>query len=290
MATERGVQSDAAYPVWVPPLLAIQFLTRIPVPGLARLSPDVVNVALGKAVGWFPLVGAFVGAVTAGTMLAAEQVWPRIVAVLLALVVEARLTGAFHEDAVADFCDGVGGGRDPGHIRQIMKDSRIGSYGALGLVLAVALRAALVFLLPASPMFVFVAIVAASSFGRLLAVVAMGIIPSPADERASASPAGASSSLAKDIGSMLPVSALVVAAVTTALALVPFALRAPLAVSAAIVVAVVFLVWLRALLLRKIGGGTGDCLGFAVYVGQLIVLLAATASAAVTTAIAPAAA
>jgi adenosylcobinamide-GDP ribazoletransferase len=247
-----------------------------------------VNLALGRAVGWFPLIGALVGAITAGTLLAAEQVWPRIVAVLLALVVEARLTGAFHEDAVADFCDGIGGGRDPAHVRQIMKDSRIGSYGALGLVLAVALRAVLMLSLPASPIFVFVAIVAASSFGRLIAVVAMSTIPSAADVRAGAadpqsSPgssgtSGGQASLAKDISSVLPSGALAVAAITAGLAVLPFALLAPLALFAAVVATAVFLVWLRALLLRKIGGATGDCLGFAVYVGQLFVLLAATAS------------
>jgi adenosylcobinamide-GDP ribazoletransferase len=280
VAIERGVQAGAVVcPAWAPPLLALQFLTRIPVPGLARLSPDVVNVALGRAVGWFPLVGALVGAVTAGTMLGAEQFWPRIVAVLLALAVEARLTGAFHEDAVADFCDGIGGGRDPAHVRQIMKDSRIGSYGALGLVLAVALRAALMLSLPASPMFVFVAIVAASTFGRLIAVVAMSTIPPASDNAASAGAPGGSPSLAKDITSVLPSSALVVAAVTAAIVLLPFALLAPLALLVAIVATAVFLVWLRALLLRKIGGITGDCLGFGVYVGQLIVLLAAIAAA-----------
>ena len=258
-----------ACPAWAPPLLALQFLTRVPVPALARLPREVVDVALGRAVGWFPLVGALVGAVTGATLLLGERLWPRIVAVLIALTVEALITGAFHEDAVADFCDGIGGGRDPAHVREIMKDSRIGSYGALGLGLAVALRAALMLSLPSSPLFVFVAIVAAASFGRLVASIAMRAIP-PAQS--------SSSGLAKDISGTLPPGVLVIAAVTAIPALAPFALLAPYALLFAVAATCVFLVWLRVLLLRKLGGVTGDCLGFAAYTGQLIVLLAATAS------------
>src|SRR3546814_1620129 len=89
-----------------------------------------------------------VGAITAGVMVAAEQVWPRIVAVVLALIVEVRLTGAFHEDAVADFCDAMGGGHTRDDKLRIFRDSRIGSYGALGLLLAVGLKAALLVVLP----------------------------------------------------------------------------------------------------------------------------------------------
>jgi adenosylcobinamide-GDP ribazoletransferase len=203
--------------------------------------------------------------------LATEQVWPRIVAVIIALIVEARLTGAFHEDAVADFCDGIGGGRNPAHVRQIMKDSRIGSYGALGLGLGVVLRAALMVSLPSSPLFVFVTIVAASSFGRLAAVVTMSAIPPASlDEQAQG--------LAKDIGSALPPGAIAVAALTAVPALVPFAFLAPFACLVAVIATSLFFMWFRLLLLRKLGGITGDCLGFAAYAAQLIVLLAATAS------------
>jgi adenosylcobinamide-GDP ribazoletransferase len=267
------VSRAAACPRWVPPLVALQFLTRVPVPALDRLPPDIVSIALARAVGWFPLVGALVGAVTATTLVVTEQLWPRIVAVIVGLIVEARLTGAFHEDAVADFCDGVGGGRDPAHVRQIMKDSRIGSYGALGLALAVALRAALMWSLPASPLVIFVTIVAAASFGRLTAVVAMSAVPA-----ALPGPQDSTRSLAKDIGTAVPPSALVLAAIASIPALLPFALLAPTAFLFAVAAAALFLIWFRALVLRKLGGITGDCLGFAVYVAQIIVLLAATAS------------
>ena len=223
------------------------------------------RIGLGRAVGWFPLVGALVGLATAGTLLLAEQVWPRVVAVLLALIVEARLTGAFHEDAVADFCDGVGGGRDPAHVRQIMKDSRIGSYGALGLTLAVALRAVLTFSLPVAQ--TAFAIVAAATFGRLLAATTMFVIaPAPDGE-----------GLGKDVSRAVRSRDLTLALLTSLPGLLPFAVVNPVALLAVFLAAAAFLVWLRALLMRRIGGSTGDCLGFAAYAGQLLVLLAATA-------------
>lgn len=253
------------YPAWAPPLLAVQFLTRVPVPGLARLSGKQVKVGLERAVGWFPLVGALVGATTAATLLLAEQIWPRIVAVILALIVEARLTGAFHEDAVPDFCDALGGGRDEAHVRQIMKDSRIGSYGALGLLLAVALRAAVMFSLEAPR--VAAAIIAAATFGRLLVVIAMAVIaPAPGGE-----------GLAKDVGAGIRGRDVALAGLIAIPGLLPYALIAPVASLFAFAAGIVFLVWLRALLLRRVGGSTGDCLGFAAYAGQIILLLAATA-------------
>ena len=254
-------------PWWAPPLLAIQFLTRVPVPGLAHLSAEQVKVGLVRATGWFPLVGTLVGATTAATLLLAEQLWPRIVAVTLALIVEARLTGAFHEDAVADFCDGVGGGRDEAHVREIMKDSRIGSYGALGLLLAVALRAALLFLL--EPSRVIIAIVAAATFGRLLAVVAMAAIaPTPRGE-----------GLAKDVGAGIRARDVALAALTASPAVLAYVFMTPVAALFTLASGIAFLIWFRALVLRRVGGSTGDCLGFAAYVGQIIVLLTATATA-----------
>ena len=253
-------------PAWAPPLLAVQFLTRLPVPAVAGLTSDSVRVALARAVGWFPLVGALVGAITATTLLLAEQLWPRVVAVILALIVEARLTGAFHEDAVADFCDGLGGGRDAAHVQQIMKDSRVGSYGALGLMLAVALRAALMFTLEAPRLAQ--AIVAAATFGRL--VVAFAMITTP--------PAPRGAGLAKDIGAVVRGRDVAVAALTALPGLLPYACVAPAHLLFACLAAAIFLIWFRALLLRRVGGSTGDCLGFAAYAGQIILLLAAVAN------------
>lgn len=252
-------------PAWAPPLLAIQFLTRVPVPAVSRLPENAIKAGLGRAVGWYPLIGALVGAVTAITFIGAQHLWPTIVAVLLALIVEARLTGAFHEDAVADFCDGVGGGKDPAHTRQIMKDSRIGTFGAMGLVLGVATRAALMFSL--NPTVAPFAIIAAATFGRLLTVIVMVTTP----------PAPAVTSLAKDVAANIRPRDIAWAAITSLPGLLPFALVKPTAFAAAAVAAAIFIIWFRALVIRKVGGATGDCVGAAAYAGQLLMLLAATA-------------
>jgi adenosylcobinamide-GDP ribazoletransferase len=257
------------HPAWAPPLLAIQFLTRIPVPGTASLSAQQVATGLLQAVGWFPLVGAGIGAITAAIALAAASIWPALVAVLIALAIEARLTGGFHEDAVADFCDAFGGGLTADDVRRIMKDSRIGSFGSLGLILAVGLRAALTLAVIETmpPLLAFLTIVAAASFGRLMVVLLMTLV----------APAPQGTGLAKDVASGVSLSMLIKALVTALPGLLGFAMLAPLALVAAALGAGAFLWWFRALLLSRIGGSSGDCLGFAAYASQLILLLAATA-------------
>lgn len=253
-------------PFWAPPLLALQFLTRVPVPVVGSLPPDLIKTALVRATGWFPLVGALVGLVTAAVISIGEHWWPRILAVLLALIVEARLTGAFHEDAVADTCDALGGGRDPQHTREIMKDSRIGSYGALGLLLAAALRIASISALHAD--LLLAALVASASFGRFMAVVTMRLVP----------PATLAQGLGKDIGGGIASSDIAVALVCAAPAMIWLTWLAPTAVACGSIAALLFVLWYRRLLLRKIDGSTGDALGFAAYAGQLIILLAAAAA------------
>jgi adenosylcobinamide-GDP ribazoletransferase len=249
----------------VPPLLAIQFLTRIPIPGLSRLGSDEVAAGLVRAVGWFPLAGGLVGAISAAVLVLADGLWSRSVAVILTLIVEARLTGAFHEDAVADFCDGFGGGQTPERIHEIMKDSRIGAYGSVGLILAIGLRAALLCALPAD--LVVPALIASTAFGRWLAVVPKVLLPSPPGVEG----------LASEIVSGTGLSQLIVASFIAVPFLLPFIWLRPDAALLAIIAAAAFMWWLCRFLMRHLGGVTGDCLGFAVYAGQLIVLLAVTA-------------
>ena len=250
---------------WIPLLLAIQFLTRIPVPGLAGLTAEQARSGLSRAVIWFPLVGAIVGCVTAATITLAESIWARPIAVLLALAVEARLTGAFHEDAVADFCDALGGGHDAESTRRIMKDSRIGSYGALGLLVAVGLRAALLTFVQADVLVI--AAIASACFGRLLAVFVMALVP----------PLGHVEGLAKDVGGRTTGRDVLLACVIASTGLAGLIWVLPVQMAVSVIVAGLFIVWLWRLLLRRLGGSTGDCLGFAVYAGQLIVLLSVTA-------------
>ena len=256
-------------PLWAPPVLAVQFLTRLPVGSTASLSGEQVRDGLARAVAWFPLVGALVGCITAGVAIGSATVWPAIVAVILALAVEARLTGAFHEDAVADFADGFGGGQTGDDVRRIMKDSRIGTYGAVALILAMALRAALMIelLTTRTPGVACFAIVGAATFGRWLIVAVM----------ATTDPAPGAPGLAKDIGAGTGIRRLSLSTLAAVPGLAGFAVLEPIAVIAAVGASLVFVVWLRRMLVRRIGGSTGDCLGFAAYAGQLLFLLAAGA-------------
>ncbi len=250
---------------WMPPMLAVQFLTRIPVPGLNRLTAEHARYGLTRSVVWFPLVGALVGALTAAVLVGTAHIWPRAIAVIVALLFEARLTGAFHEDAVADFCDAFGGGHDRESTLRIMKDSRIGSYGALGLLLAVGLRAAL--LIALSQNMVIVALIASACFGRLLAVMVMALI-APAS---TASEEG----LAKDVGARTGLRDLFLAIIVASPFIGFFAWFHVFAAMLTTLGTALFLIWFRSLLLRRLEGTTGDCLGFAAYAGQLILLLAA---------------
>ena len=240
--------------------MAVQFLTRLPLPALGRLSDEAARDALSRAMAWLPLAGTLIGCVTAGVFVGAQRIWPPLVAAILALIVEARLTGAFHEDAVADFCDGFGGGRTADDVHRILKDSRIGSYGALGLGLAVLLRVATTASLP--PAHAFAAIVGAATMARLWGVAVMATVP----------PSPGGSGVARTIGAGKPVL-LAFAMLAAVPGLLPVIVVAPAATGASLIVGAVFIMWFGRLLRRRIGGSTGDALGFAAYAGQLVLLL-----------------
>jgi adenosylcobinamide-GDP ribazoletransferase len=118
-----------------PLIAAFRFLTRIPVPGPHTRAED-----LAPAVGWFPVVGAIVGFVTAGVFVLASQFWAAPVAAVLAVAFGLLLTGGFHEDGFTDATDGLGGGYTQERVLEIMKDSRIGAYGAMALWCLLMLR------------------------------------------------------------------------------------------------------------------------------------------------------
>lgn len=112
-------------------LTAVMFYTRIPVPASVGYSHENLN----KATRYLPLIGIIVGALGAASFFAFSFFLPVHVSVFISVLFTIILTGAFHEDAIADFCDGFGGGYTKEKILEIMKDSRIGTYGAIALVL-----------------------------------------------------------------------------------------------------------------------------------------------------------
>ncbi len=245
-------------------LTAVQFLSRVPAPG-GMNRPGADPALLPASVRYFPVVGGLIGLFTGAVAWAAGQVWPPGVAALLALAAEALLTGAFHEDAVADSCDAFGGGWTRDDVLRIMKDSRVGSFGALGLGLAVALRWATLAAVP--PGEVVLAAALAGAAGRLCVVALMRAIP-PVPDRAS---------LTRDVGERASLTTLTVAAGLTlpvflpALAVGPARAVGGVALAGAVTAAWGWYVW------RRLGGVTGDCLGASAVFGQIAVMLAWTA-------------
>lgn len=123
---------------WRACIAAFTFLTRIPVYRLA--SHDATDLPAASA--YFPLVGLVVASVATLSYLAAGTLWPAPVAVVLSVASTVWVTGAFHEDAAADSFDAFGGGWTREQVLAIMKDSRVGSYALVGVVLLLAAKLA----------------------------------------------------------------------------------------------------------------------------------------------------
>lgn len=224
---------------------ALRFFTRLPVP--ARVGHSVEQ--LNHATRWFPAVGGIVGAVGAGVTLAATQFWLPAIAVLLGMAATLLVTGAFHEDGLADAIDGLGGGWTREDALSIMKDSRIGSYGAIGLGIALLTKfSALSQLLAVLPAPTFAAaLVAAHAVSRLAATALIYFLGYAREE-----------GKAKPLATQLTGGELAFAALC---ALAPCLLLPPAqtAVAWALVVLVVLLAARK--FVRRLGGYTGDCLG-----------------------------
>jgi adenosylcobinamide-GDP ribazoletransferase len=212
---------------------------------------------------FFPLVGGLIGLWTGSVIWAAALVLPMPVAALVGLVMEAVLTGAFHEDAVADCCDGFGGGWSREDVLRIMKDSRIGSFGMLGLSLAVLLRAACLVAVDRSELLPVA--VASAGLGRWAGLVVMAAVP----------PIAGREGLARDVGERLGAWQVVGGTLLAVPAVAWYAWIAPVrcgCAQAAVLVGACAWAWY---VRRRLGGTTGDCVGFACYLGQVLFLLAA---------------
>lgn len=115
---------------------ALMFFTRIPCPSWTDHSEEYLN----KSRKYFPLIGWIVGGISAAVLAAVYFILPLSMAILLSMIASVWVTGAFHEDGFADVCDGFGGGWTREQIMTIMKDSRIGAYGGIGIGLLLGLK------------------------------------------------------------------------------------------------------------------------------------------------------
>jgi adenosylcobinamide-GDP ribazoletransferase len=232
---------------------ALQFLTRVPVHVDER--PDVA-----RCVPWFPVVGALVGAAAGGTAAALRDLTGPTVAAACGMIVGLLVTGAFHEDGLADVADAFGGAWTPAERMRILKDPRHGTYGVAALTASVVVRVACVASLPTAAT-AFAALVAAHALARGAAVGVMASVPAVGTDGLGASYAGSIRRADAMIG---VVTATIIAAVLTGWwvgALVVAAAAGAAAVA-----------WLA---VRKIGGSTGDVLGAVEQVAECLVLVVA---------------
>jgi adenosylcobinamide-GDP ribazoletransferase len=175
---------------------SVAFLSRIPVPDRFFRGHDG---SISRVVRAFPLAGLLIALIPALVLYGLARIGDAMVATLLALTLYTLLTGALHEDGLADAADGLGGGRDSDHALLIMKDSRIGSYGVVALVLSFGLRAAsLAALARIDASLAAVALLAAASFSRAVMIWHWSALPS-ARETGVAASAGAPEETARNV-------------------------------------------------------------------------------------------
>ncbi|MBL8428782.1 MAG: adenosylcobinamide-GDP ribazoletransferase [Dechloromonas sp.] len=222
---------------------ALGYFTRLPVPAWVGYSPD----GLARAARYLPAIGLLVGSFGALVFWMALHVWPQPVAVVLSMVATIALTGAFHEDGLADTADGLGGGWDKAKILAIMKDSRVGSYGVIAIVLALLGKFALLATLPAGQ--VVAALIAGHAVSRFCAVSLMASMDYARDDE---------STKARPVAARLGLGSLLFALI---FAVLPLFLLAPEQVLPAVALAALATLWLAAKCRRWLGGYTGDCLG-----------------------------
>ncbi|MBB5610709.1 MULTISPECIES: adenosylcobinamide-GDP ribazoletransferase [unclassified Janthinobacterium] len=244
--------------------IALQFFTRLPIPRWVGFEPDWLQ----HASRYFPLVGLVVAAISSAVYLLASWCLPSTVAVLLAIASGIYLTGAFHEDGFADMCDGFGGGYTRERVLEIMKDSRIGAYGAIGIICLLAIKCLALASLP--PAVVVATLLVAHPLSRLAAVSLIWCMDYARDE-------GKAKPMAQSMGT----GELIIAAICGLLPAIVCALLGIFAWSAlltAMLAAAGAAWWLGHTCRRRIGGYTGDCLGAVQQVAEVLIYLAILSS------------
>lgn len=244
--------------------IALQFFTRLPIPRWVGFEPHWLN----HASRYFPLVGVLVAAIAAAVYAAAAWLFPAPVAVVLSTAAAIYATGAFHEDGFADMCDGFGGGMSAERVLEIMKDSRIGAYGAIGTICLLALKCTALAMLP--PYTAMAALFVAHPLSRLMATSLIWRLDYARSE-------GKSKPLAQKM-SALEFAIAASSAAMPALLLAAAGWISWGALLSGVIAASVATVWLARKFVRRIGGYTGDCLGAVQQVSEVMFYLCALAS------------
>ncbi|MDF2430781.1 MAG: adenosylcobinamide-GDP ribazoletransferase [Mucilaginibacter sp.] len=231
---------------------ALMYFTRIPCPKWVDHSEEYLN----KASRYFPLVGIIVGSISALTYWIFQWILPKDIALLLAMVSSILATGAFHEDGFADVCDGFGGGWTKEKILLIMKDSRLGTYGVIGVGLILLLKWTALKYLPLET--IVIILISGHAISRLTAVSLIYT-----DQYAREDESSKSKPLATKMSSGELLFAILIGIAPLALLLNGYVFLTLLPL--------LFVRWYFSRYFKKwIGGYTGDCLGAVQQVAEVV--------------------
>ena len=243
---------------------ALMFYTRLPVPKGIDHSEDLLT----RSTIFFPLIGWIVGGIGVGVYWVSTFLFPPELAVLFSIIATIWVTGAFHEDGFADVCDGFGGGWSAEQILTIMKDSRLGTYGTLGIGLLLTVKfftLKSLFSAEAFGVAVVLKYISAHSLSRLVAVLMMRQLPyARLDE----------TSKVKPVAKGITTSQFAIAAGFGLLPLIALSLYTGLWIYLTFLIPLWLVQRRLAWFFRKwIGGYTGDCLGATQQLTEVIVYL-----------------
>ena len=244
----------------------LSFYTRVPCPAWVKYSPQNLN----KSRKYLPLIGLLIGAFAAVVFYLSNWLLPASISIALSMIATVYLTGAFHEDGLADCADGFGGGWDKAQILSIMKDSRIGAYGTISLLLILGLKFMLLWELQlVSAELMMLALVMGHSLSRLMASLIMQFYDyvSEHDTSKSKTVTSANLNLIEMLWSLVPIAMLLIymAAFQFFSAILPLLL----------------LTWFMARTYKgRIGGYTGDCLGATQQLTEVLFYMALIAQSA----------
>ncbi len=248
------------------------FFTRIPVPKSTKWSPTILE----RSATWFTSIGVLVGAFGAGVGYLSYRLFDSLVAAVLSTIATVMVTGAFHEDGLADTCDAMFGARDKARVLEIMKDSRIGTFGAAGLGLTLVLKITALNSLLGADTFpwlrfgstsigsVLLVLPVVHGLSRLGSTALLRMLPYVRENDDIGSK---SKPMAKEISRGRFAFAAIVAIAVAAFVVSWAHLISLLAATAVVTIALA--AWFR----RRIGGYTGDCLGAAQQVIEVVLLL-----------------
>lgn len=248
-------------------LTAVMFYTRIPCPRWVDHNPDYISLSTR----YLPLIGWIVGIVYAGSIAALITIFSPLVSVVIGLVISVLLTGAFHEDGFADMCDGFGGAWIKEKILVIMKDSRVGTYGVVGLLLLFTLKLAATYELAASmdKLTFVLMIITSHTLSRAMPVIVIRSLSYARDDSDQAK--------AKPVATGITSGNLIIAMVIALIPLIGLLFYSSPFLGLSVIPMLILTLYLMWYFKKWIGGYTGDCLGAVQQLSEVVFLLSVSA-------------